>query len=419
MAIHRHPRLHLTWSTVLLLATIRRSNLARVARHAALLAVVSLVHCLSAQETSPAQLHERRAQVYLAKKQPKLAIPEFQAVLAADPNNLDAQANLGVLLYFQHDYATAAPYLRQAVTQKPDLTKIRALLGLAEKALNQPAAARTDLEAAVPQLSEPPIRIQAGLALIELEVAAQDLDKAAITAAQLREVAPTDPQVLYATYRIATDQAGEAMLSLSIAAPNSAQMHQAMAHELERARDIPAAITNLRKAVEIDPALPGIHYELAEALHESDDPKVRAEAEPQYKLAIEQDPRDARSAAALGDLAADHSDFATAATFYQQALAIDPHQPDSAIGLARIRSQQGDVAGAAQMLEQVVAVDPTNTLAHYRLSGAYRKLGRIADAKREVDDYQRYKEIKERMRTIYKNMRQESPEDASPAKAQD
>ncbi len=38
--------------------------------------------------------------------------------------------------------------------------------------------------------------------------------------------------ILYAAYRIYTDLAGEAILGLSVAAPESGQMHQAMAHEL-------------------------------------------------------------------------------------------------------------------------------------------------------------------------------------------
>ncbi len=55
-------------------------------------------------------------------------------------------------------------------------------------------------------------------------------------------------------------------LDLSVAAPDSGQMHQAMAHELAAQRDLTGAIANFRKALAIDPNLPGIHFELAEAL---------------------------------------------------------------------------------------------------------------------------------------------------------
>ena len=369
---------------------------------------------------APGASHAQRAHQLLSEKKPDLAIPEFRAVLAADPNNLDAQANLGVLLFFRGDYSGAEPYLHQAVNQQPDLPKIRALLGLSEKYLGRSFQARADLELAVPQLAEPPIRIQAGLALVELDVASQDLDKASSVLGLLRQVAPTDPRVLYAAYRISTDQAGEALVSLSLAAPDSPQMHQAMAHELERNRDLPATVANLKKAAELDPDLPGIHYEYAEALAESDDPKLRAAAEGEYKLALEHNPHDARSAAALGDIATARGDLAAAASFYQQALALDPHLAEAQIGLAHSDTERGDFAAAVPILEQVTAADPTNTLAHFRLSAAYRKLGRTADAKRELDAYQHLKQIKDRMRVVYKEMRQQSPDrskdsaDASP-----
>ncbi len=376
----------------------------------AVLSGLATPSALISQAPANAQIHSQRAHQLLAEKKPDLAIPEFLAVLAADPSNLDAQANLGVLLFFRRDYVGAEPYLQQAVTQQANLPKIRALLGLSEKYLGHSAEARANLETAVPELAEPPIRIQAGLALVELDVASQDLDRASAVLTLLRQVAPTDPRVLYAAYRIATDQAGDALLSLSLAAPDSAQMHQAMAHELERNRDLPATVANFKKAAELDPDLPGIHYEYAEALAESDEPRLRAAAEGEYKLALEHNPHDAHSAAALGDIATARGDLPAAAAFYRQALGLDPHLAEAQIGLAHTDTERGDFAAAVPILEQVIAADPTNTLAHFRLSAAYRKLGRTADAKRELDAYQHLKQIKDRMRLVYKEMRRQSPD---------
>ena len=290
---------HLRWLSVFSSLVIRGSSLQlKLAFGLATVVVFMGTVCnapmAAAQTASATQTHERKAQEYINQKQPKLAIPEFKAVLAADPNNLNALANLGVLLYFEQNYAEAVPYLKQAVAKRPDLSKIRALLGLAEKSLGQTAEARADLEAAVPQLSEPAVRVQAGMALIEIYAANQDLDKAAATVSLLKQVAPTDPHVLYTAYRIYSDLAGEAMLDLSLVAPESGQMHQAMAHELYRARDSEGTIANLRKAVAADPNLPGIHYELAEALRNSADPKVRDQAEQEYKLAVTANGRDVK-----------------------------------------------------------------------------------------------------------------------------
>lgn len=357
--------------------------------------------------------HQQRAHQLLGEKKPELAAKEFAAVLAAEPNNLDAQANLGVLLFFAKKYAEAEPHLRSAVEQQPDLTKIQALLGLCERRLGKTDASRADLEAVVSKLDDANIRMQVGLELIEMDTASQDLAKAATVVETLRQVAPTDPRVLYAAYRIYTDLAGEALLGLSVAAPESGQMYQAMAHELVRQRDINGAIADLRKAVTADPNLPGIHYELAEALHASPDLKLRAEAEKEYKLAVAANASDEKAVAKLGDLAADKGDLDGAANYYTQALSLVPNDADALQGLARVYSEKNDPASALPLLERVVAADPTNVQAHYRLSAVYRKLNRPEDAKRELEAYQKFKDMKEKLRQIYKELRLDDAKDES------
>ena len=91
---------------------------------------------------------------------------------------------------------------------------------------------------------------------MELDQAAGDLPDAVGAVSLLKAKAPEDPVILYAAYRIYTDLAGESMLGLSLVAPKSAQMHPAMAHELLRARDLKAAVSNYREALAADPNLP-------------------------------------------------------------------------------------------------------------------------------------------------------------------
>ena len=79
-------------------------------------------------QADPVQTHERKAQDYVQPEATEASHSQFKAVLAADPNNLNALANLGVLLYFEQDYAEASPYLKKAVAKEPDLAEIRALL---------------------------------------------------------------------------------------------------------------------------------------------------------------------------------------------------------------------------------------------------------------------------------------------------
>ena len=358
-----------------------------------------------------ARIHSQRAHQLLSEKKPELAAKEFAAVLAIDPNNLDAQANLGVLLFFQKKYTEAEPHLRAAVEQQPDLTRIRALLGMCERRLGKTDAARADLEAVVSNLDDANIRMEVGLELIEIDTASQDLAKAAGVVETLRQGAPTDPRVLYAAYRIYTDLAGEALLGMSVAAPESGQMYQAIAHELVRQRDINGAITDFRKAVAADPNLPGIHYELAEALHASPDLKLRAEAEKEYKLAVAANASDEKALTKLGDLTADAGNLDGAAKYYERAMVLAPNDSDALMGMARVYTERGDAASALPLLEKVVAADPTNVQGHYRLSAVYRKLNRPEDAKRELAEYQKYKDMKEKLRKLYKDLRLENEGD--------
>jgi tetratricopeptide (TPR) repeat protein len=366
-----------------------------------------------AQPTVSPQEHARRANEFLKANQPAKAIPEFAALVAAQPDNLEAQANLGVLLYFQGRHSEALEHLRKAIQINPNLPRIQALLGLCEFQLGQLDSARADLSAAVGNLPDPKFRKEVGLTLVEIETAQQDLTAAAVTIGKLRDEAPTDPEILYASYRIHTDLAGEALLSLSLAAPQSGQMQQAIAHELERIRDLSGAIAALRKAISVDPSLPGIHFELAEALHGSDSQADRAQAEREYVIALEKNPREVQAAVRLGDLNADRSDLDAAAGFYQRVLAQQPKNAEAALGLARVYSERNDNAKALPLLQQVLAEDPTNMLAHFRLSALYRKMHKPDEAKQELAEYQKYKEIKDGLRQVYGTMRIQAPHNAT------
>src|ERR1035437_967008 len=153
--------------------------------------------------------HSRKAQEYLREKQPALAIPELQALVALDPESVEAQGDLGVLLYFQGKLAEAIPHLRAAFERQPSLVKIQGVLGLAELSALDFEQGRKDLEAAFPLLAEPKFKVRVGLELVGLYTQNGDLYEAARIFAQLQKAAPDNPEVLYAAYRTYSDLAGE------------------------------------------------------------------------------------------------------------------------------------------------------------------------------------------------------------------
>ena len=353
--------------------------------------------------------HIQKAHSYLDQKQPVLAIPEFQAAVAIDPENVDAQANLGVLLFFQGKAADAIPHFRAALgarkdDRQPGLAKIQGLLGMAEIRTLDFADARKDMEAAFPAVQDARFQIQLGLELVGLDTESGDLEKAAAVIAQLLKVAPDSPEVLYAAYRTYSDLAGESMLALSLSAPDSAQMHQLLAHEDIRQGNTVAAIAQYRKAIAINPHLPGVHFELAELLHTSTDDKVKKEAEQEYHAALVENAQDEKSIMRLAEIDAQKGNFEQSYNEYTKAVELQPADADAKLGLAKILIEMNQADKALPLLEDTVKLEPTNATAHYRLAALYRKMGRADDAKREVELYQKFKDMKEKLRTLYKEL---------------
>jgi len=367
-------------------------------------AVVCWCQSTADQRTALAD-HIQKAHTYLGEKRPDLAIPELQAAVAMDPANAETQGNLGVLLYFRGKVAEALPHLRAAVQSNPGLGKIQGLLGLGEIQTLDAAAGRKDLEAAFPLIEELKFKTQVGLELVTLYTQSSDLDEADRVLAQLRKAAPDDPEVLYAAYRTHSDLAGESMLALSLAAPDSAQMHQLMAHEESRRGQSNAAVAEFRKALAIDPHLPGAHFELAELLHSSQEDAAKSEAEKEYRLALAENPEDAKSISRLADIEEQKGHAQQALEEYRKAVKLQPGDADAKVGLAKILTETNQPDEALPLLEEAVRLDPTNASAHYRLGTIYRKLGRSQDSKKEFETYKQYKDLKEKLRAVYKDLR--------------
>lgn len=360
--------------------------------------------------------HLAKAQSYLQEKRPDLAIPEYEAVIGLDPSNVEIQGNLGVLLYFQQKPAEAIPHLRFAVEKQPSLFKIQGLLGLAELRTQDFANARHDLETAFPQIQDPKFKTEVGLELVGYYTRDGELDESARILAQLRKSDPGNPEVQYAAYRTYTDLAGESMLALALRAPDSPQMQQVIAHEEAKQGNLNGAIVHYRKAIALNPHLPGVHFELAELLNQSSNPATKQEAEQEYRKALAENNQDEKAELRLGDIESHRGQVQRAFEHYSRAAALQPSDADAKLGLANTLIEMKQTDKAMSLLEEAVKLEPTSAVAHYRLGTLYHKCGRTEDAQRQIELYKEYRDAKQKLGVVYQELmihpEQSDPDDA-------
>lgn len=188
------------------------------------------------------------------------------------------------------------------------------------------------------------------------------------------------------------------------------------------AGDVAAAAAELEKAAALEPREPQHWLKLASARSHL---KQWDAAIAAYRKAIELDPS-ATTYNNLANIYFRRGDYDTAAEFYGRALAVDPNYLlarfhhgwclrqlnraaeaeaafssclgiapqndrerqtllDCLFGLGSMRHRAGDYETSARMMEQVLAVHPAHPEARYYLGMAYRQLGRVEDARVQLE----------------------------------
>jgi tetratricopeptide (TPR) repeat protein len=339
--------------------------------------------------------YSEQAQQALQANQPEAAVQAYRAILKMDPSNVDARANLGVIAFVQKDWTTAAAEFREALKLQPSLWKAQALLGLSVLHLGQRAEAANLLSASFPHLQDPKILLEAGLQLAELRYQSGELENAAAILGQLRRIAPTNIDVLYAFFRVHNDLTFQALDSMALAAPGSAQMHLALAEHLVNNGNLAGAVAEYRKALQLNPGLIAAHYELGEALlQDSHSGSNLLEAKKEVESVLSLNPSDADAECMLGKIDALSSNLKSASSHYAQALKLNPQDSCANLELAALLIKQEKTQEALSYLQSAASSDPTNAAVRYRLALLYRDMGRKQDSDREMSAFKELRKVK-------------------------
>jgi tetratricopeptide (TPR) repeat protein len=328
------------------------------------------------------------------------AIRAYEKLAQIDPGVPEVHAKLGLIYYIQNRFADAVPQLRTALQLNPSLPNAGTLLAICYAELGRYNEALPGLEKAFRHSPDPKLRRLTGLQLVRSYNGLGQRDKAVQTTLELCRAFPDDPEILYDMGHLFGDISYSAMKRLAAVAPDSVWVLEASGEKYETSGAYDLAITQYRKAIQLDAAHPDIHFRLGRALlAKAGSPEDRGEAlnefQAEYKLS------GANTAAyEIGEIYRRAGQGEKALEYFGLAIKNRPGFEEAQIGIARVLLQLNQPSKALPHLQQALQSNPENEVAHYQLARVYAALGNTAAQKRELDQFQKLREQKQTQQTF-------------------
>ena len=175
-------------------------------------------------------------------------------------------------------------------------------------------------------------------------------------------------------------------------AADSAPAYLLVARMLLRREYIPVSQEFARKALELDPQLPLAHALLGEIALAGEH---LDEAVAEFEKERVRNPLDGSVYDRLGDAYTRAGEYTKAQQALQRALLLEPNATGPYILLGKVLLKRQDPAGSIMYLERAEKMDPSNYMTHSMLGQAYRAVGRVEDASREVQIAQKLQSANE------------------------
>ncbi|MDE3179582.1 MAG: tetratricopeptide repeat protein [Acidobacteriota bacterium] len=306
----------------------------------------------------------------------------FREVLAIDPQNPGALANLGVVAMRRKRWTEALGYLTQAEKLAPEVSGIRLNIGLAYYQQAKYKQAIPAFESVLKESNRPSQpRYLLGLCYFYTGRYGD----------ALRELEPLWPQesknlsYLYVLSVSAgqtgdhglENQAAARMLQVGADSPEM-QLLVGKAQLVREHND--AALRSLKSAASADPTLPYVHFYLGIAYRRTNDFQ-QAKTEFLKELAI--DPSGAYTYDELGSVCAALQENSEAEGYYRKALSINPDLASSEFGLAKVLMMRKEYSEALSALARAGRLDPASASVHYLRGRVMLAQGRKAEAQSE------------------------------------
>jgi tetratricopeptide (TPR) repeat protein len=309
----------------------------------------------------------------------------FAAAMWAQTPSAPPQLVDGLEKFHAGDLRGAEKSFR-ALLASGDNPTARAFLALSLAGTGRCEQAVPELRIQASNASDAELRRLAGLALLDCDTRAGRFAGAFQEAAALQAMNPSDADTLYETARLYNRAWNETLRELFERAPASFRVNQLSAEIFESQANYTAAITEYRKAIAKSPATIGLHYRLGRAiLMQSHSPEAMTQARAEFDAELQLNPTDAAAQYEVAEILIAQQHPEEAAARLEMAIQDDPDFPEALITLARLRSMAGRNREAIPLLERAVKLAPRSQSARMSLMLAYRKAGRLDDAKAQKE----------------------------------
>jgi tetratricopeptide (TPR) repeat protein len=306
------------------------------------------------------------------------AIIEYKKATELDPKFADGFVSLGQAYMEKGDYGSAIAPLKHALELNTDSAPAHQLLGYALLAQGYASEAIPHLKHSTDTTALGIAEIQAG----QLPEAVRDL-QTALTAH------PNDADILYYLGRASGLLAKQSIDTLMAAYPDSARAHQAMAENYFVLRRMQDAEKEYKDALRLRPGLPEVHLALGEVYASSAQwPK----AEEQFRLQVKLQPGNAEAAYRLGEALLEQGKAHDARPELARADRLMPEMPETLYAMGKAASLDGDPDAAVKAWTKLLSIEKQSSLAaqaHFGLAGVYRKQGKTAEAKTEMQEFEK------------------------------
>jgi tetratricopeptide (TPR) repeat protein len=312
----------------------------------------------------------------------------FSAAVKVNPENADARMELGVAELRLGKAKEATEDLRDAITRNPQIPGANLFLGIAYAQMH---LLNESIDALSREIELNPKNAQAQMWLGVVELQAGHPEKATDPLDRAAELEPNNLNILDYRGKAHNDVAYESYARMATIDPHSWHVHKVQAEFYGHEKQYKLAVAEYLEAIKAAPGNSDLYEELGDAYRQAGSLDLAQHA---YAKELELSPNNPIAMYNLGQIDIETGNAEKGLQLLRTVTVNYQNSPTTYFYLGLGEFETGDTDGSAATMEKALGMHPDPNLTpriEYELSRIYRKLGRIADSEKAIQEYTRLK----------------------------